>query len=593
MQRRCMLKRPIIAGVACLFAALVFYFCGATSTRWGNSIKLNETRLVQGGLGGILAGYATSTAVIFLPFVLLQTPPKLSSVAFYAIFAFGSIPLALVAGRFKWVGRVCLALTGAMALTANLILSAHPVTLLPRLVLLAIIVVLSLVSVVVLPLVSPSLYPKLASPSIELISSKKYVWVDAVGLFANEDIRLGVEEEWGQTKSFKGLLAGSWLLGVVAAGWQFWRWREVGDDPDEQWNSYLGKLINHEKDKQFKAGRSPVKRKGVFVPEPTFWDKLFGRSRGLENVRPASPLFDDEKVDSPLTDLPEKKKHTREKERDLPWEETDEEKSRSPQRYDPHDADITDDIDDDQKTLAGSIDFDFKRKEFDKLDEKMGLGIKLGDERAPIPRKQSTATALTSLSGSTAVGSDHHYSQKQEECSDSSSSESEGEPVGDLEAGNMTRQKKKGMVSSISKMFGGQSRKPARYSGVHSSDRSRSLSIDATPISPSASRPRPVSRQSQHRPVSRTSRPASFSNSSKQASSPSTSPKAPATNLVPATPSLLRAIDRIQEAQRQARGELSAVTEVTEPVSEAKGRKNEDLWAQLEKVSNRREGKEI
>lgn len=67
-------------------------------------------------------------------------------------------------------------------------------------------------------------------------------WIDAVGLlistvgvFSVETPAPGDDQftvSWNSA-NFKGMLAGAWMFMIFGCAWQFWRFEEVGEDPDE------------------------------------------------------------------------------------------------------------------------------------------------------------------------------------------------------------------------------------------------------------------------------------------------------------------------------------------------------------------------
>ncbi|KAJ9476717.1 hypothetical protein PHBOTO_000370 [Pseudozyma hubeiensis] len=129
-------------------------------------------------------------------------------------------------------------------------------------------------------------------------------WIDLwVVLFApdNSASELSATKKWG-TGAFKGLIAASVLGTLVGFAFEFVFHKHAAEDPDMEWNNYLGSFTQ-------RLGDSPDDRAGSFEPEASTWQKL--TNAFTPATKPAygnvSAAAIDDLEKSPLTDLPRSK----------------------------------------------------------------------------------------------------------------------------------------------------------------------------------------------------------------------------------------------------------------------------------------------
>ncbi|KAF5340640.1 hypothetical protein D9611_007480 [Ephemerocybe angulata] len=236
----------------------------------------------EGGIGGSAIGYAfgvhlSTLLALLIPGTTSSSP--LSPKSFLAVWLLSCIPTTILGGVKKNAALLFAGVGGGISIALGLSIILHP-SLLPRQILLGIFTIL-LTTMLLLGSFIPRLSTILLRPSLRTASSA----MGSLGLvvsiallsrpapvmgWANAWERLWLQNgnptEWGTGKE-KGLSAAwavFWALGIVS-DWALSRW--VGECPDEKWDNYLAKYTT---DPPNQPGRA-----GTFQPPKTFWEKLF------------------------------------------------------------------------------------------------------------------------------------------------------------------------------------------------------------------------------------------------------------------------------------------------------------------------------
>ncbi|KAI5479376.1 hypothetical protein MNV49_003710 [Pseudohyphozyma bogoriensis] len=542
---------PSLVGAVLILLSLFILVAGSRSLNWLNrwgkpKVTLEEGKAyIAGGVAGLVfGGVFTGILGALLTVIVIgdQTSPSLSGWGVLAILVCATPFGAVLGGRYRWAARALMGVLGGLSLTLMLCTTFKLLAILPRLVILAIFVSLSIL-VALLPATIRSL-------SILAASTGAYLFILGIDTFTSlgllDAISLLVADNGVGTKgkatsvvvdcTANGLIAAWWIVFAIAAAWQWWWWgREHTEDPDEAWKSYLGSFV---------------------LPKPesnrSFFSRIFSRS-------PRSS--------SALTDMPggfsRRRKH--------PWD--DEEKAQG-----------SSDWDSDADTLGGrsvapaKYGKAWKDAWKEKEEEEEGMMEEETRERMTIWRpdgaierreedvvvrfrkEESEKPDLRRLETKDSFGGFSGFSG--DTLVRTASAESDDEDDGDLGKG---RDEKKTLGGTMRGMFSTAS-KPARYVGV---GRTRSQESEGNDMH---SRPRALDSD-----LVAASRPTMSPTPTTQApishpSSQSRSDDVPAVSFVPAslplpehavpvTPSLIHALERINAAQRRARGENSEEVE--------------------------------
>ncbi|ORY76923.1 hypothetical protein BCR35DRAFT_305683 [Leucosporidium creatinivorum] len=523
-----------VLGVIALLLALGTLGGGARSmligSQWGRERgTIQGKAYLGGGVGGIVFGgtaVGALAAVLILVIVGRQDDPTLGTYGTLAIVLCSSILGAGLGGRFRWAARGACALLGSTSLTLLLTVSFHLSTLLPRLILLAILTPLSLLLAFLPRTVhSLSIFSALTGAYLLVIAIDLFVhlgFVDALGLLVarngvcSEGAAEIVVVEWG-TGGAKGLVAGWWLCAIIGGAWQCWLGGENGE-VDETWNSYLSSFI-------------------------------------------------------PFTDLPSKRRRS-------PWDEDEEEKQHGRETSDVWDSDLegvgmresrtaparyrakgesdSEDEDDDGEEEMRDV----KRGLWSpslREDEEMRMGLKKVGGAGMRP--ESALSGSTMVGGSGSVGRSLMAEKERMGLEESDSDDSDDDEEGakslaphsphrphrtaddDEEASHLvsslptltTTPRRTDKKSTFRSLFSRSSAKPASYRGT-----------------PPPSSPLQSHSHSHHAPLASPS--SSSSSPAELAPAPNPKPQ----HAVPATPSLIHALQRVQEAQRRARGAIAA-----------------------------------
>ncbi|GAA6030208.1 hypothetical protein JCM8097_008988 [Rhodosporidiobolus ruineniae] len=251
---------PILVGVWLILLGLFTLTCGTRAMYWGKELgrKRGEEGKgwLDGGIGGVLVGSTTVgafSAFLVLAIVSKQSDPSLGGWATLAIIFFPALIGAVVAGRWEWASKIAYAVLGSLSFTLLLTTSIHLTPVFARDILLLVTLLLALLGLFfrkplryVLPALSALSGAYLFVLGIDCLPPAHIGFVDALGLLVADN---GVSEggkagevvvEWG-SKGGKGLCAAWWILGAVAgAGMGWWG---LGNDGDESWETYLSRLI--------------------------------------------------------------------------------------------------------------------------------------------------------------------------------------------------------------------------------------------------------------------------------------------------------------------------------------------------------------
>ncbi|KAJ1030215.1 hypothetical protein NDA16_001126 [Ustilago loliicola] len=324
-----------------IVSGLFLLFFGWASFFWGCNLGTSANRIdekakkpsrfgplfagppLAGGVGGIAVGFLffSFLATVVTSAICVSQVKSVSSTSFFIIWLLPGLLGAFFAGHWPLFARAFTGLLSSACLTLIVTAMFGIHTLIIR----AIFIVIC-TSLITAPLLLPrrnAIHFHLLNICTSFIGGVTFL--DGVALFApsrassDSWINLWVllfaidgsapeasaSKKWG-TSVFKGFIAGAVLSAVVGFLFEFLFHKHAAEDPDMEWNNYLGsftqRLENHE-------SSDPQDRAGSFEPAPNAWQKI---SRAFATpVRPAaygniSASNDPEK--SPLTDLPGSKK---------------------------------------------------------------------------------------------------------------------------------------------------------------------------------------------------------------------------------------------------------------------------------------------
>jgi len=286
-----------------LFPSLVLTFAGTflTLDRTRSFVPINDpfsisnksytrflTPFFRGGVGGIIAGYAFGLHLsTFLSLLIpsLSNASPLTPSSFLAVWILSSLLTAVIAGRWKYVAFAAAGITGGATLAISISVITHP-SLLTRVILVAtffpILTVFTLLPLhrfqcaVVRTAMS-------ATGSFGLVLS--IAIAAGIPAWSNVWERLWVSDslEWGTTKE-KGLSVGFCLFLIAGIVCDWFLKRHFGENPDQEWDSYLAKYVATIPNAEDRAGS--------FQPLTSIWSKLFGHSHS-SSLPPSGALYND------------------------------------------------------------------------------------------------------------------------------------------------------------------------------------------------------------------------------------------------------------------------------------------------------------
>ncbi|KAJ6504256.1 hypothetical protein C8R47DRAFT_1174810 [Mycena vitilis] len=247
--------------------------------------------LLEGGVGGLAAGYAfgvhlSSFLSLMVPAISSSTP--LNSKSFLAVWLLSSVITTFLAGRWRYVALTFLGISGGTLFALAVSVVIHP-SLLARIIITAVSASTATLFVL-LPI------PRVQRTAVRLAASSTGAFglVLSIALlahipaWANVWERLWVPADltatWG-TIAEKGLSAGFFLFLAAGMACDWFLRRKFGECPDEKWDSYLAHY----------AASLPnsADRAGIFTPATSAWGRLFGGPK----PGPKDVLFPDDDAD--------------------------------------------------------------------------------------------------------------------------------------------------------------------------------------------------------------------------------------------------------------------------------------------------------
>ncbi|SJX60513.1 uncharacterized protein SRS1_10144 [Sporisorium reilianum f. sp. reilianum] len=320
----------IVSGLFLLFFGWASFFWGCNLGNSGKRIdeKVQKaSRLgplfagppLAGGVGGVVVGFlffSFLTSVVAAS-ICVADAKSISSTSYFIIWLLPGLLGAFMAGHWPLFARAFTGLLSGACLTLIVTAMFGIHTLIIRAIIVAV-----CTSLITAPLLIPRrnvIHFHLLNMCTSIIGMVTFLdgvalfapprassdsWIDLwVLLFAgdNSTSELSATKKWGSS-AFKGFIAASVLGTVVGFLFEFLFHKHAAEDPDMEWNNYLGtytqRLENHD-------SADPHDRAGSFEPAPNVWQKL---SRAFGSAgRPAAygnmPAPDDLEKSS-LTDLP-------------------------------------------------------------------------------------------------------------------------------------------------------------------------------------------------------------------------------------------------------------------------------------------------
>lgn len=271
------------------------------------------------GIGGAVIGFLFFSYLASILTCIISTRSKdLSATAFFAVWLASGALGAVVGGRWKVAGWTMAGLAAGPCLTLIVTAMFGIHTLLIRIILVVVFTML---------LTAPLLVPR--HPAVHrllLISCTSIVgivtFLDGVALFAPPEdssaswldlwvvffaaddsaSETAAMKKWGSS-AFKGYIAGAVLGAVIGSVFEAILHKHAGEDPEAEWNDYLGTYTE-----RFENGTFPgaYDRAGMFEPTPSPWRKIANLFANARTPSPASygnlPGGGRERSSSPLTE---------------------------------------------------------------------------------------------------------------------------------------------------------------------------------------------------------------------------------------------------------------------------------------------------
>lgn len=327
----------ILLCIVWVVSGLFLLFFGWASLFWGINLGNSRKRVedkkkrasrcmplfggapIAGGVGGIVVGFLflSFLAVVITSAICVTEVKAISSTSFFIIWLLPGLLGAFFAGHWPLFAR---AFTGLLAgacftLVITAMFGIHSLTI--RAILISVSTTL-----ITCPLLLPRrnvIHFHLLNVCTSIIGMVTFLdgvalfapprasssaWIDLwVLLFAanNSTSELSASKKWG-TASFKGFIAAAVLGAVVGSLFELVFHKHAAEDPDLEWNNYLGTFTERLETHDSSPLQSGL---GSFEPAPTAWQKI---SRIFASrTQPAaygniSTAIDLEK--SPLTNLP-------------------------------------------------------------------------------------------------------------------------------------------------------------------------------------------------------------------------------------------------------------------------------------------------
>ncbi|PWN88973.1 hypothetical protein FA10DRAFT_267583 [Acaromyces ingoldii] len=337
----------VLYGIVWMVVGLVLLFFGLASLFWLNKLgtrpkkqsssaiaealpgikgrKRGGRAILNGGVGGLLIGFLffSYLAVVINNAVCADDDKKPPSAgALFAVWLAPGLLGAVVGGHLRFASRAMAGVLGGTSLTIILTAVFGIRTILIRVILLAVFSTL-LTAPLILP--RPNAVQKLVlNGCTSLVGVVTFLngvalfapprdssdnWLDLwVVLFAKDktssmDIATSA---WG-TSAFKGYIAGAVLGAVVGFLFEMLLHKHAGEDAESEWNQYLGSYTERFEKANGNgnvtgADMSNAPRAGLFEPAPSAWQRMCDFFDSASPSKPASygNLTGDDREASPL-----------------------------------------------------------------------------------------------------------------------------------------------------------------------------------------------------------------------------------------------------------------------------------------------------
>ncbi|KAJ7621139.1 hypothetical protein FB45DRAFT_798859 [Roridomyces roridus] len=248
---------------------------------------------LEGGVGGLTSGYAfgvhfSTFLALLVPAISTSTP--LNSKSFLAVWLLSSAITTFLAGRWRYFALTFIGISGGATFSVALAVILHP-SRLARIIITAVLIVISIV-MVLLPI------PRTQHSAVRFATASTGAFGTVLSIallahvpaWANVWQRLWVAIDFTGswgTVEEKGLDAGFCLFFVAGMASDWFLRRQFGECPDEKWDSYLANY----------AASLPnaSNRAGTFTPFASFWERVFGASPPIN--APKDVIFPDDDAD--------------------------------------------------------------------------------------------------------------------------------------------------------------------------------------------------------------------------------------------------------------------------------------------------------
>lgn len=254
-----------------------------------DSAKKSKFKFVlEGGVGGLFFGFVLG---VHLSTFLVLVIPSLSSAkplfpgSFLAAWLLSSLVTTFVCGRWKYAVLTLVGITGGTCFALALSVIVHP-SLLTRQIFCAI-----AVPILTLFTILPIAKVQHGALRFAFASTGSFGIILAISLFARipswsnvwERYWISDGNDW-HTGQERGLSAGYCLFLLFGGVCDFFLHRMVGECPDEKWDSYLAKYTSN-----------LPNRAGTFQPFASVWDRLTGT--GDSNTDNKNIVFPDDDLE--------------------------------------------------------------------------------------------------------------------------------------------------------------------------------------------------------------------------------------------------------------------------------------------------------
>ncbi|KAF7368988.1 hypothetical protein MVEN_00225400 [Mycena venus] len=249
--------------------------------------------LLEGGVGGLATGYAFGVHLsTFLSLMIpaLSSSAPLNSKTFIVVWLLSSVLTTFLAGRWRYCALAFDGIMGGSLFALAVSIIIHP-SLLARVIITAVFTSASTL-LVLLPI------PRVQHWAVRFstASTGAFGLILSIALLAHIPAWANVWERlweavdltgtWGTGKE-KGLSGGFCLFLAAGMACDWFLRRKFGECPDEKWDSYLAHY----------AASLPnaADRAGIFTPAASVWDRLFGSTPATRG--PKDVLFPDDDGD--------------------------------------------------------------------------------------------------------------------------------------------------------------------------------------------------------------------------------------------------------------------------------------------------------